>query len=144
MSVHFTGDIMNYIFTLATAILLCANASAQTTAAETPSSDNSNATSSYLDLSTNECLNKLSSNDPVIASIAFKDGVTGFSQLKELVERKPWGEISATTAKEIEAQIETQSPFLIITLTKEQTLTLDNHRDIIRWILVQSTTTTCE
>jgi len=75
---------------------------------------------------------------------AFKDGATGFGQLQELVSRNPWGTITAATQKEIDDQIVTQSPFLIITLTKKQALALDDHRDIIRWTLVQSTTKTCQ
>lgn len=95
------------------------------------------------DLSSNECLKQLDDYDEVIASIAFKDGVAGFTQLEELVKRKPWGSITDVTKTEIEQQLEAQSPFLIITLTKQQALTLDNHRDIILWILVQSTTKPC-
>ena len=64
--------------------------------------------------------------------------------MKELLKRKPWGAGTPDTADEIEAQLNTQSPFLIITLTKKQVLTLDDHRDIIRWVLVQSTSKSCE
>ena len=102
------------------------------------------AQTTHLDLSSNECLKQLTDTDPVIISIAFKDGATGFGQLQELVSRNPWGTITAATQKEIDDQIVTQSPFLIITLTKKQALTLDDHRDIIRWTLVQSTTKTCQ
>jgi len=105
--------------------------------------DNENSLT-HLSLSSNECLKQLAANDPVIVSIAFKDGATGFGQLKELVSRNPWGSITADTQKEIDDQLATQSPFLIITLTKKQALTLDDHRDIIRWTLVQSTTKTCQ
>jgi len=99
---------------------------------------------SHRKLSNNECLKKLDNSDLVIASIAFKDGLNSSAQIKELLKRKPWGAGTADTDDEIKAQLDTQSPFLIITLTKEQALTLDNHRDIIRWILVQSTSKPCE
>ena len=106
--------------------------------------EDKSASNSHRNISSNECLQKLSDDDTVIASIAFKDGVTGFAQLEELVKRNPWGSITDVTKKEIEQQLNTQSPFLIITLTKQQTLKLDEHRDIIRWVLVQSTTKSCE
>ncbi len=135
------------LLSLVTAIFLAGTASAQSIT-QTPGSGNSakseSASSSHLDLSTNECLNNLNDHDIVIASIAFNDGVAGHSQLKELVSRQPWGALTAGTVKEIRQQLDTLSPFLIITLTKKQVLTLDNHRDIIRWVLVQSTTKPCE
>lgn len=105
---------------------------------------NNTTSSSHLDLSSNECLQKLNAKDIVIASIAFKDGLNSAEQFKELVKRRPWGIGTPETAVEIKKQLETQSPFLIITLTKEQVLTLDDHRDIIRWVLVQSPVTACE
>ena len=115
-----------------------------TTQANTEATGNNAASSSHLDLSSNERLKKLSANDIVIASIAFKDGLDSTGQIKELVNRRPWGIGTPETADEIKKQLETQSPFLIITLTKEQVLKLDDHRDIIRWVLVQSPTTACE
>ncbi len=114
----------------------------QTTAAA-QSADKATSTS-HLNLRDNECLNALDDRDIVIASIAFKDGVNGFDQLKELVKRKPWGIVNSDTRKEIEDQIKTLSPFLIIRLTKKQALTLDDHRDIILWVLVQSTSKPCK
>ena len=99
---------------------------------------------SHRDLASNECLQKLNNSDLVIASIAFIDGLDSSNQFKELVKRKPWGEGTPQTADEIKEQLDTQSSFLIITLTKEQVLTLDDHRDIIRWVLVASPSKTCE
>jgi len=131
-----------HIATATVLVILLNAASAEFAGANTKDS-NADSTS-HLDLSSNECLKKLGDNDPVIASIAFKDGLDGSGQLKELVKRRPWGAGTANTAEEIKSQIETQSPFLIITLTKAQALTLDKHRDIIRWILVQSTSKSCE
>lgn len=116
---------------------------AQTTSANN-TGDNTQESKSHRQLSSNDCLRKLDDNDLVIASIAFKDGLDGSAQLNELVSRKPWGTGTPDTAEEIKSQLETKSPFLIITLTKNQALTLDDHRDIIRWVLVQSTSKTCE
>ena len=111
--------------------------------AQTTGTDDTQSTS-HLDLNSNECLKQLGGSDIVIASIAFKDGVTGFSQLQELVKRRPWGNVGEKTREEIQTQLDTQSPFLIITLTKNQALSLENHRDIIRWVLVQSPTRPCQ
>ena len=128
---------------LATILVLALNV-AGTAAVRADTSKETANTTSHRDLSSNECLKKLDNADRVIASIAFKDGLNSSAQLKELVKRRPWGAGTADTADEIKAQLNTQSPFLIITLTKEQALTLDNHRDIIRWVLVQSTSKSCE
>lgn len=130
----------------ATVLVIALNAaSAELASAESVTTNTKDTDStSHLDLSSNECLKNLDNNDLVITSIAFKDGLDGSRQLKELVKRRPWGAGTANTTEEIKSQIETQSPFLIITLTKEQALTLDKHRDIIRWILVQSTSKSCE
>ncbi len=106
-------------------------------------SDSARTSSSHLDLSSNDCLKQLDDTDIVIASMAFVDGLNGFAQLKELVARRPWGVGTPDTADEIKSQMETQSPFLIISLTKAQVLTLDDHRDIIKWVLVQSTSQVC-
>lgn len=121
--------------------LLVFFAASSLASAEKAESENAH---THLDLSSNKCLQQLADNDPVIVSIAFRDGANGFGQLKELVERSPWGRVTATTKEEIQKQIDTQSPFLIITLTKKQALILDDHRDIIRWTLVQSTNKVCE
>ncbi len=107
------------------------------------STDSDTTSTSHVDLSSNECLKQLNDTDTVIASIAFNDGLNSAEQLKELIKRKPWGVGTPATGDEIKAQLEVQSPFLIITLTKAQVLTLDDHRDIIRWVLVQSTSTSC-
>lgn len=125
-----------YTVSLLTIILAASQVTAQ-------NADDENSLT-HLDLSSNKCLQQLADSDPVIVSIAFRDGAAGFGQLKELVNRNPWGSVTAVTKEEIEKQINTQSPFLIITLTKKQVLTLDDHRDIIRWTLVQSTTKVCE
>lgn len=131
---------VNLLTGLAMALLLCCCSTL--TIAQSDDAEDTTSTS-HLDLSSNECLKKLDDNDIVIASIAFTDGLNSAEQLKELLKRKPWGVGTPATADEIKTQLEVQSPFLIITLTKEQVLTLDDHRDIIRWVLVQSTTTTC-
>ena len=65
--------------------------SSTSTLAVAQSNDGDSTSSSHLDLSSNECLKKLSDNDIVIASIAFIDGLNSSEQLKELVKRKPWG-----------------------------------------------------
>lgn len=114
------------------------------TGAATQDSTNSSSSKSHRDLSTNECLKQLNDADQVIASIAFKDGLDSAEQFKELVRRRPWGVGTFATADEIKSQLKTQSPFLIITLTKKQALTLDDHRDIIRWVLVQSINKPCK
>lgn len=125
------------------AITLC-NLSTPAFAQDTSTATDSETTStSHLDLSSNECLKRLDNTDVVIASIAFKDGLNSAGQLKELIKRKPWGVGTPATADEIKAQLDVQSPFLIITLSKEQVLTLDDHRDIIKWVLVQSTSSSC-
>ena len=128
--------------TFATILVVLLNV-AGTAAVRADTSKETANTTSHRDLSSNECLKKLDNADRVIASIAFKEGLNSSAQLKELVKRRPWGAGTADTADEIKAQLNTQSPFLIITLTKEQALTLDNHRDIIRWVLVQSTSKSC-
>ena len=129
--------------TLMTALVLVLNA-AGTATLFANTSNSSESVASGRDLSNNECLKKLDRSDLVIASIAFKDGLNSSAQLKELLKRRPWGAVTPQTEEEIKTQLDTQSPFLIITLTKEQALTLDNHRDIIRWVLVQSTSKSCE
>ncbi len=125
-------------------ILLCVLSAASTTEVAANNGNKTASSTPERDLKNNACLKKLDSSDIVIASIAFKDGLNSSAQLKELVKRKPWGAGTPATSEEIQTQLDTQSPFLIITLTKKQALTLDNHRDIIRWVLVQSTSKSCE
>ncbi len=133
---HPLCKLCNRCLCLATLLLFC------TSAAVAQSTDSTS--TSHLDLSSNECLKQLNADDIVIASIAFNGGLDSMDQLKELVRRKPWGNGTEKTTEEIQTQLETQSPFLVITLTKQQALTLDNHRDIIKWILVQSPTKVCK
>jgi len=95
-------------------------------------------------LADNECFARLSDSDKVIITAAFHSGAEGFTELQELIARKPWGEAVTTAQRKEIATLEKQaSPFLIMTLTKKQALVLEEHRDLIKWILVQSTTTPC-
>ena len=95
-------------------------------------------------LHNNKCLQTLNDNDKVIVSVAFHSGAGGFTQLKELISRKPWGEAAHPALdEEIKTLIKQQSPFLIATMTKSQALQLEDHRDLIKWILVQSTEKAC-
>lgn len=95
-------------------------------------------------LENNDCLKKLKDTDEVFVSAAFHDGAGGFGQLVELISRKPWGvAVRASMQMEIEKLIKQQSPFLMVTMTKKQALQLESHRDLIKWILVQSTETSC-
>ena len=95
-------------------------------------------------LSNNKCLMALGDREQIIVTAAFHDGANGFGQLKQLIERKPWGdEIRSTLTQEIEQLKKEASPFLIVRLTKKQALMLEDHRDLIKWILVQSTSKPC-
>jgi len=95
-------------------------------------------------LNNNKCLQTLNDNDNVIVSAAFHSGAGGFIQLKELMARKPWGEAAYPALdEEIETLVKQESPFLIATMTKAQALLLEQHRDLIKWILVQSTEKAC-
>ena len=95
-------------------------------------------------LQNNECFMNLRDTDKVIVTAAFHSGAEGFAELQQLVDRKPWGEALSTAQREEIARLEKEaSPFLIITLSKKQALVLEDHRDLIKWILVQSTTTPC-
>ena len=97
-----------------------------------------------LNLNNNKCLQTLNDNDKVIVSAAFHSGAEGFTQLKELIGRKPWGEAAYPALdEEIKTLINQESPFLIATMTKSQALQLEQHRDLIKWILVQSTEKAC-
>lgn len=95
-------------------------------------------------LHNNDCLQQLKDTDEVMVSAAFHDGAGGFGQLKELINRKPWGAaIRYTMQEEINKLIRQESPFLMVKMTKKQALQLESHRDLIKWILVQSTETAC-
>ena len=94
-------------------------------------------------LSNNSCLSQLNDRDEVVVTAAFHDGTAGFGQLKELIARKPWGTVGAITQSQLDQLINELSPFLIVKLTKKQALVLDSHRDLIKWILVQSTDKAC-
>ena len=87
---------------------------------------------------------QLQDSDKIIVTAAFHTGAEGFSDLQTLIDRKPWGEaISSAQREEIRKLEKEASPFLIMTLSKKQALILEDHRDLIKWILVQSTTTPC-
>lgn len=102
------------------------------------------ANSDQQNLHNNNCLQQLKDTDEVMVSAAFHDGAGGFSQLKELINRKPWGvAIRHTMQAEIDKLIKQESPFLMVKMTKKQALKLESHRDLIKWILVQSTETVC-
>lgn len=94
-------------------------------------------------LSANACLQQLNDNDEVVVTAAFHEGIGGFGQLEELIARKPWGSIGVAIQTQLDQLIEELSPFLIVKVTKKQALALDSHRDLIKWILVQSTDTVC-
>ncbi len=95
-------------------------------------------------LTNNECLMALDDREEIIVTAAFHDGAGGFGQLQQLLDRKPWGDAVRSSLKlEIEKLINEASPFLIVTLTKKQALMLEEHRDLIKWILVQSTSKPC-
>ena len=95
-------------------------------------------------LNTNKCLQSLSENDKLVVSAAFHDGAGGFRQLEELLAREPWGYVADPVLQaELDTLVKQQSPFLIATMTKKQALLLENHRDLIKWILVQSTEKAC-
>ena len=94
-------------------------------------------------LSANPCLQQLKDKEEVVITAAFHDGTGGFGQLKELIARKPWGTVGTTLQSQLDQLVEELSPFLIVNLTKKQALTLDSHRDLIKWILVQSTDKAC-
>ena len=94
-------------------------------------------------LSANACLQQLNDNDEVVVTAAFHDGIGGFGQLKELIARNPWGSVNDVTQQQLDQLIDELSPFLVVTLSKQQALVLDDHRDLIKWILVQSTDKTC-
>lgn len=95
-------------------------------------------------LTNNECFMKLRDSDKVIVTAAFHSGAEGFADLQQLVDRKPWGEALSSVQREEIKKLHTEaSPFLIMTLSKKQALVLEDHRDLIKWILVQSTTTPC-
>jgi len=95
------------------------------------------------DLSNNPCLHQLADGDEVVVTAAFYDGTGGFSQLEELIDRKPWGSIGTALQSQLDQLVDELSPFLIVKLTKKQALALDSHRDLIKWILVQSTDKVC-
>ena len=95
-------------------------------------------------LSNNKCLMALSDSEQIIVTAAFHQGANGFGQLQQLIERKPWGNnLRSSLTQEIDKLINEASPFLIVTLTKKQALMLEDHRDLIKWILVQSTSKPC-
>jgi hypothetical protein len=95
-------------------------------------------------LSNNKCLMALSDSEQIIVTAAFHEGANGFGQLQQLLDRKPWGsDVRSSVKQEIEKLINEASPFLIVTLTKKQALMLEDHRDLIKWILVQSTSKPC-
>lgn len=95
-------------------------------------------------LANNKCLMALDDREEIIVTAAFHDGAGGFGQLQQLLDRKPWGDAVRSSLKlEIEKLIKEASPFLIVTLTKKQALMLEEHRDLIKWILVQSTSKPC-
>ena len=94
-------------------------------------------------LSANPCLQQLNDRDEVVVTAAFHEGTAGFGQLKELIARKPWGSVRASLQSQLDQLIDEVSPFLIVKLTKKQALELDSHRDLIKWVLVQSTNRTC-
>jgi hypothetical protein len=95
-------------------------------------------------LTNNTCFMQLRDTDKVIVTAAFHSGAEGFTELQQLIDRKPWGEaLSSVQREEITTLQKEASPFLIVTLTKKQALILEDHRDLIKWILVQSTTTAC-
>jgi len=91
----------------------------------------------------NSCLSQLSDRDEVVVTAAFHDGAAGFEQLQELIARKPWGTIGVKVQSQLEQLTNELSPFLVISITKKQALALDSHRDLIKWILVQSTDKEC-
>ena len=87
---------------------------------------------------------QLQDSDKVIVTAAFHSGAEGFADLQSLIQRKPWGEaLSSVQREEIKKLQKEASPFFIMTLSKKQALLLEDHRDLIKWILVQSTTTPC-
>lgn len=94
-------------------------------------------------LSANPCLMQLRDHDEVVVTAAFHNGTGGFGQLKELIERKPWGTIGIKIQSQLDQLVEELNPFLILTLTKKQALELDSHRDLVKWVLVQSTEKAC-
>ncbi len=94
-------------------------------------------------LSANPCLQQLDDRDKVVVTAAFHDGTGGYDQLKELIARKPWGTIGLAVQAQLDQLVDELSPFLIVEITKKQALTLDAHRDLIKWILVQSTDKSC-
>lgn len=95
-------------------------------------------------LNNNKCFVQLQDSDKVIVTAAFHSGGEGFADLQQLIARKPWGEALSTSQREEIEQLEKEgSPFLVVTLSKKQALVLEDHRDLIKWILVQSTTTPC-
>lgn len=95
-------------------------------------------------LNNNKCLKTLGDNDKIVVSAAFHEGAGGFRQLRELLDREPWGYVAdPVMQQELDTLVKQQSPFLIVTMTKKQALLLESHRDLIKWILVQSTEKAC-
>lgn len=95
-------------------------------------------------LHNNKCLQQLNDSDEVMVSAAFHDGAGGFGQLQELIDRQPWGvAVPHSMQQEIEKLLAQKSPFLMVVMTKKQALQLESHRDLIKWILVQSTEKPC-
>lgn len=95
-------------------------------------------------LNNNKCLSTLQDTDKIMVSAAFHNGGGGFGQLQELLDRKPWGHVSDPVMnQELDTLLKQKSPFLIVTMTKKQALLLESHRDLIKWILIQSTEKAC-
>lgn len=95
-------------------------------------------------LNNNKCLKTLADNDKIVVSAAFHEGAGGFRQLKKLLDREPWGYVAdPVLQQELDTLLKQKSPFLIATMTKKQALLLESHRDLIKWILVQSTEKAC-
>ncbi len=124
---------------LCTTLLLCL-CTLPFSASKATSTSPTNETS----LQDNKCLQQLKDTDLVVVSAAFHDGTGGFSQLKELTSREPWGNAVSIDMKEsLEKLLRDHSPFLILQMTKKQAIVLDDHRDLIKWVLVQSLEKTC-
>jgi hypothetical protein len=105
--------------------------------------DSTKAASPAESLSANACLQQLADKDEVVVTAAFHDGIGGFKQLEELIARNPWGNVEESIQTQLDKLVDELSPFLIVKVNKKQALMLDSHRDLIKWILVQSTDKAC-
>ena len=136
----FTGAV---IFSVPATFLVPALFSVTAAVAQEKPADSATMVSPAESLSANACLQQLADKDEVVVTAAFHDGIGGFKQLEELIARNPWGNVEDSIQSQLDKLVDELSPFLIVKVNKKQALMLDSHRDLIKWILVQSTDKAC-